>query len=260
MTKQQQSNLRCRTIFPKRKETSHSSVCLQQHDIGKVNRFFDIVLHYLCNKNLENNQPRSRKLKMRYLIPATKPRNIPNSAKASSFGMISSWGKILESIFTNKQSGGKGRGERPWREVEGFQGEEDWGSRRIKSFPLDPDTRQRQITRDLGVLGGSASSHTQRSFPTPGSSNESKGCCEEDAKIVCPSGTKGSGHHAREDAFSLPCSFREPVCALGWSTSCKRLYKRKNWFYTMLFTHSHSHSPSKNKALFFQNIFVYFMF
>lgn len=101
------------TIFPKRKETSHSSVCLKQRDIGKVNRFFDIVLHYLCNKNLENNQPRSRKLKMRYLIPATKPRNIPNSAKASSFGMISSWGKILESIFTNKQSGGKGRGERP---------------------------------------------------------------------------------------------------------------------------------------------------
>lgn len=131
----------------------------------KCKPFFDIVLHYLCNENLKNNQPRSRKLKMRYLIPATKPRNIPNSAKASSFGMISSWGKILESIFTNKQSGGKGRGERPWREVEGFQGEEDWGSRRIKSFPLDPDTRQRQITRDLGVLGGSASSHTQRSFP-----------------------------------------------------------------------------------------------
>lgn len=97
-------------ILPKWQETSHSTVRLNRHDIGNVNRFFDIVLHYLCNTNLENNQPRSRKLKMRYLIPATKPRNIPNSAKASSFGMISSWGKILESIFTNKQSGGKGRG------------------------------------------------------------------------------------------------------------------------------------------------------
>ncbi|GIY86688.1 hypothetical protein CDAR_468391 [Caerostris darwini] len=30
---------------------------------------------------------------------------------------------------------------------------EDSGSRRIKSFPLDPYTRQRQITKDLGVLG-----------------------------------------------------------------------------------------------------------
>lgn len=164
--------------------------------------------------------------------------------------MISSWGKILESIFTNKQSGGKGRGERPWREVEGFQGEEDWGSRRIKSFPLDPDTRQRQITRDLGVLGGSASSHTQRTFPTLGSSNESKGCCEEDAKIVCPSGTKGSGHHAREDAFSLPCSFREPVCVLGSDQQVGSAYKWKNWLYICylpILTHIHH---LKNKDLF----------
>lgn len=100
---------------------------LKQHDIGNVNRFFDIVLHYLCNTNLEYNQPRSRKLKMRYLIPATKPRNIPNSAKASSFGMISSWGKILESIFTNKQSGGKGRG---GKTLKGGGG--DFGAKRIE--------------------------------------------------------------------------------------------------------------------------------
>lgn len=131
---------------------------------------------------------------------------------------------------------GRAEGKDPEGRWRGFQGEEDWGSRRIKSFPLDPDTRQRQITRDLGVLGGSASSHTRRSFPTPGSSNESKGCCEEDAKIVCPSGTKGSGHHAREDAFSLPCSFREPVCALDWSTSWLQM---KELILYRLFTRIH---------------------
>lgn len=187
---------------------------LKRHDIGNVNRFFDIVLHYLCNTNLENNQPRSRKLKMRYLIPATKPRNIPNSAKASSFGMISSWGKILESIFTNKQSGGKGRGGKTLKGGGGISGRRGLRKQTHKILPSWSRHQTKTNYQGFGRIRGQRFLPHPTLFPTPGSSNESKGCCEEDAKIVCPSGTKGSGHHAREDAFSLPCSFREPVCAL----------------------------------------------
>lgn len=188
---------------------------------------------------------------MRYLIPATKPRNIPNSAKASSFGMISSWGKILESIFTNKQSGGKGRGGKTLKGGGGISGRRGLRKQTHKILPSWSRHQTKTNYQGFGRIRGQRFLPHPKLFPTPGSSNESKGCCEEDAKIVCPSGTKGSGHHAREDAFSLPCSFREPVCAL--STSWKRL-QTKEFILYMLFAHSHWYSSSK-KALFKKYIY-----
>lgn len=152
---------------------------------------------------------------------------------------------------------GRAEGERPWREVEGFQGEEDWGSRRIKSFPLDPDTRQRQITRDLGVLGGSASSHTQRSFPLQAAAMSPRVVVKKMPKLCVPPAQRDQDiMHGR---MLLVCH-----AAFGNQFVHYRLINKleaptnERLILYMLFAHSHWYSSCK-KALFFKNIYVYFM-
>lgn len=58
---------------------------LKRHDIGNVNRFFDIVLHYLCNTNLENNQPRSRKVEDEVSDSRNKAQKYPKQRKSKQF-------------------------------------------------------------------------------------------------------------------------------------------------------------------------------
>ena len=164
--------------------------------------------------------------------------------------MISSWGKILESIFTNKQSEGKCRGGKTLKGGGGISGRRGLRKQTHKILPSWSRHQTKTNYQGFGRIRGQRFLPHPVPFPTLGISNESKGCCEEDAKIVCPSGTKGSRHHAREDAFSLPCSFREPACVLAWSTSWKILQKKDLISYTLV-THSPSYLPAKNNAVFF---------